>query len=318
MYRTGAHFSVVVTDQVFPDVEVERSLIEPAGGELSVAGGSREEVLATASGADAILNTYFALDAGAIASLERCKVIARYGIGVDNVDLQAARRAGIAVTNVPDYCVEEVATHAVGLILALVRRIPQGNAIVKGGGWGIGQLGEVRRLSELTVGLLGYGRIARRVSRAVAALGARVLVHDPYVPSVDGGERQVGFDELIATADVLSVHCPLTPETRGIVNAATIKAMRPGAIIVNTSRGPIVSLGDVLGALRDGHLGGAGLDVLEVEPPPSSGELAAVPNLLLTPHAAFYSREAIRESQHKAATQVLKALRGEPLDYQVN
>lgn len=311
-----ADFRVVVTDQVFPDVEVERELIGAAGGALEVAAGDRDEVLAKARDADALLNTYLPMDAAAIGGLTRCKIIARYGIGVDNVDLDAARNAGIAVTNVPDYCVEEVAAHTVGMVLALVRRIPAGDALVRDGGWGVARLGEVRRLSALTVGLLGYGRIARRVSAALRSLGAGVVVHDPYVSSVEADERLVSLEELLGSADVLCVHCPLTPQTRGLIDAGALARMKRGAILVNTSRGPIVVLDDVLAALRDGRLAGAGLDVFETEPPPVD-QLAGMPNLLVTPHAAFYSREAIRESQRKAATQVLKAIRGEPLDYQV-
>lgn len=311
-----AEFRVVVTDQVFPDVDVERELLGAAGGVLEVARGERDEVLATARDADAVLNTFFALDASSIAGLERCKIVARYGVGVDNVDVEAAARAGIAVTNVPDYCAEEVATHTVGMVLSLVRRIPLGDATVRAGGWGVGKLGEIRRFSALTVGLLGYGRIARQVGQVVRSLGADVVVYDPYVETVGAGERRVGFEELLGSSDVVCVHCPLTPETRGLINAETLGLMKPGAVVVNTSRGPIVVLDDLLAALREGTLAGAGLDVFESEPP-EPARLEGVPNLLVTPHAAFFSREAIRESQRKAATQVLKAVRGEPLDYRV-
>lgn len=312
-----ARFRVVVTDQVFPDVDVEREIIGAAGGELEVAGGGPEQVLAAARDADALLNTYLPFDAAMIAELSRCKIIARYGIGVDNVDVDAARRAGIAVTNVPDYCVEEVAAHTVGLLVALVRRIPQGDAAVRAGGWGVAGLGEVHRFSHLTVGLLGYGRIGRRVATVVRSLGANVVVHDPYLDPADTSERMVDLDELLSASDAVCVHCPLTPQTRGLVDARTLARMRRGAVLVNTSRGPIVALDDVLAALRDGHLAGAGLDVFETEPP-DPRRLDGVPNLLVTPHAAFFSREAIGESQRKAATQVCKAVRGEPLDYQVN
>lgn len=307
---------VVVTDQVFPDVEVERALVEAAGGTLEVASGSREEVLAHAGDADALLNTYFPLDAADIARLKRCKIIARYGIGVDNVDVAAAQSAGIAVTNVPDYCVEEVALHTVALTLAAVRKVAAGDALVRGGGWGASRLGEVRRFSTLTVGLLGYGRIARTVADILRPLAASLLVHDPFVTSTESGDRLVDLDELLAQSDVVSVHCPLTDGTRGLIDAAAIARMKPTAVLVNTSRGPIVVLDDALAALRDGRLGAAALDVFESEPP-DPGRLTGVPHLLVTPHSAFYSRESIRESQHKATGQVLKALRGEPLDYQV-
>lgn len=309
-----ATFRVVVTDQVFPDVDVERALLAEVGADLTVATGDRADVLALARDADALLNTYFGFDAASIAELERCKIIARYGIGVDNIDLDAARAAGMAVTNVPDYCVEEVATHTIGLLLALVRRIPEGDAIVRSGKWGIGDLGVVHRFSELTVGLVGYGRIARQVAKLVRALGARVVAYDPYVTSAD--DRLVSMDELLATSDAVCVHCPLTDDTRGLIDARALASMKADAVLVNTSRGPVVVLDDVLDALRERRLGGAALDVFDTEPPPAA-RLNEVPNLLTTPHSAFYSRESIRESQHKAASQVIKALHSEPLDYQV-
>lgn len=309
-----AGFRVVITDQVFPDVDVERDLFEAAGGELVVA-RSHDEALELITDADAILTTYMPVTAEVIAGIRKAKIIARYGIGVDNVDLVAAAAAGIAVTNVPDYCIEEVATHAVALMLMLVRHIPQGMASVAAGGWGVAAVGEVHRLSSLTVGLLGYGRIGRRVAAAVEALGGQVVIHDPYVSEVASG-RLVSGDELFATASVLSVHCPLTPRTRGMVNQATLGTMPAGSYLVNTSRGPIVVLDDLVDALRRGALAGAALDVIDAEPP-SPDLIAAAPNLIVTPHSAFLSREALRESQFKAATQVLHRLRGEPLDYEV-
>lgn len=311
-----AGFRVVLTDQLFPDVQVERDLLAAAGGELVVASGDRDDVLAAARDADALLNTFFGFDADAIKGLRQCKIIARYGIGVDNIDLAAAKTAGVAVTNVPDYCVEEVASHTVGLVLALIRRIPAGDAIVRAGGWGIRDLGPVHRLSHLIVGLLGYGKIARRVSALLGAFGADVLVHDPYVTEGEHGERLVELDELLATADVVCVHCPLTEETRGLIDAERLSTMKRDAYLVNTSRGPIVVLDDVVAALRSGDLAGAALDVFDTEPPPAE-RLGDVPNLLMTPHAAFYSVEAVKESQRKAATQVVKAMTGEPLDYRV-
>jgi D-3-phosphoglycerate dehydrogenase / 2-oxoglutarate reductase len=248
--------------------------------------------------------------------MTRVKIIARYGIGVDNVDVAAARAAGIVVTNVPDYCVQEVAAHATALILALIRRVPQGDARVRSGGWGVAGLGELHRLSALNVGLLGSGRIGQRVAQAVEALGASVIIHDPYLSDVPAPRRLVGAGELFATSDVVSVHCPLTPQTRGMVNAAAVASMRRGSYLVNTSRGPVVVLADVLAARREGQLGGAALDVFETEPP-DARLLAGAPNLIVTPHMAFLSVEAVRESQRKAVRQVLNTLRGEPVDYEV-
>ena len=319
-------YRVVVTDQVFPDVEVERSILASIGAELLVPAGDRGEVLAAAHEADALLNTYMALDRPALESLPRCRIVARYGIGIDNIDLDAARDARIVVTNVPDYCVEEVAAHTVAMLLSLLRRLPEAHAAVRDGGWGIGHVAPPRRLSTLTIGLVGYGRIARRVAGALAPFGPRLVAHDPYAPPepppAQGAAEgpvpvsSVGLDELFATSDAVLLHCPLTSETRGLVDAKRLRTMRSHAVLVNTSRGPLVVMDDLVDALRAAVIAGAALDVFETEPPDAAA-LADVPRLMLSPHVAFYSVEAIRESQHKAATQVRKVLAGEPPDYRV-
>lgn len=308
-------FRVVVTDQVFPDIEIEKALIENAGGTIEVASGSREEVLATIETADALLNTYFSMDAEVIGRLKNCKIIARYGIGVDNCDLEAAKSAGIAITNVPDYCVEEVGVHTVAMILSLIRKLPQGDVLVKAGEWGSVHMGEIRRLSTMTIGLLGYGRIGRYVADAMHALGAQVIVYDPYVSTITNG-RLVELPELFSDSDVLSVHCPATPETIGMINSATLASMKPSSYVVNCSRGPIINLEDLIHALKNDLIAGAGLDVFETEPP-SKDLIQGTPRLLVTPHSAFLSVEALKESQKKAATQILKCLAGEELDYRI-
>ena len=310
-------FRVVLTDQVFPDTVIERGIIEAAGGTLEVADGDRASVLELARRADAVLTTYFALGRQDIAQLERCKIIARYGIGVDNVDVAAAGERGIIVTNVPDYCVEEVATHTLAMVLALVRKLPSGHAEMLQGGWGVGGLRPMSRPSELTLGLVGYGRIARQVARGARALGMTIIVHDPYLTDAAPAEVElVDLPSLLGRSDVISLHCPLTEATRGLIGSDELAAMRPGAILVNTSRGPLVRFDALVAALRAGHLAGAGLDVFETEPPDAAA-LRDVPGLLVTPHVAFYSEAAIKESQHKAATQIVKALGGVPVDYPV-
>ena len=309
-------FRVVVTDKVVPDVTVEREVLAGIGAELTLAHGGHEDVLEVARDADALLNTYLPLDADVIGRLTRCRIIARYGVGVDNVDLDAARKAGIVVTNVPDYCVEEVATHTLALILALIRKLPHGDTMVRAGRWGAHALGPIARFSELTVGLVGYGRIARRLAAMVRAMGATVVVHDPYVDPAEGGERFVELDQLLATADVVSLHCPLTAATHGLLDAVRLGTMKPGAVLVNASRGPLIVQHDLFEALRHGVLAAAALDVFEREPPDAE-LLASVPNLLVTPHAAFYSETAVQESRHKAATQVVRVLTGQPPDYPV-
>lgn len=313
-----SRYRVVVTDQVFPDTETERRMLAEIDAELVVASGDNEAILEAAAEADALLNTYHPIGADDIARLERCRIIARYGIGVDNVDLAAARAAGITVTNVPDYCVEEVATHALALLLTLQRKVLLADQVTRRGGWGVGDVVPMYRLSELTTGLLGYGRIARHLAHMLRATGTSVIAHDPFVTDDPGdGTRMVGFDELLEQSHAISLHCPLTPSTRGIIGAKELARMRNDAVLVNTSRGPLVVLDDLLQALRDGEIAGAGLDVFEREPP-SPADFEGVPGLVVTPHTAFYSEQAVQESQRKATTQVIKVLGGQQPDYPVN
>jgi D-3-phosphoglycerate dehydrogenase len=310
-------YKVVVSDQVFPSVDVERELLAGIDAELIVASGDIDSVLATAADADAILNTYLPWTAESIARLDKCRIIARYGIGFDNVDLQAARDAGIVVTNVPDYSVEEVATHALSLILASLRKIVAADRSVRAGEWTVDHFRPIHRLSTLTVGLVGYGRIARKIAAPLEALGARIVAHDPYLQPGPEMPSLLDLDELLGEADIVSLHLPLTDETRGIIGERALDGMRKGAILVNTSRGPLVDLDALGAALESGRLSGAALDVFDVEPV-EPGRIENIPNLIATPHMAYYSEEALQESQRKAATQVIKVLTGEQPDYQVN
>lgn len=306
---------ILLTDQVFPDTAVEQRLLEEAGHTLIIA-ANREEALNHLVDADAVLNTFTPLPADVIKSMANAKIIARYGIGVDNIDVDIATERGIVVTNVPDYCIEEVAAHAVSMTLALHRKLFQADRALRKGQWGTAAIKPIRRLSTLRVGLLGYGRIGHVVARTMATFGCTISVHDPYAQNLEGATH-VTLDELFSTSDVLMLHAPLTEETRGIVNAGRLAQLPLGAIVVNAARGPLIVLDDLLAALRSGHLGGAALDTFPVEPvEPSTFE--GVPNLLLTPHTAYYSEEAMAESQLKAATQIIKVLAGQTADYAVN
>jgi D-3-phosphoglycerate dehydrogenase len=308
---------VILTDQVFPDTEIERELLGQAGATLEIPGGDRERVLTAAESADAVLTTYFPLGRADIARLGRCRIIARYGIGVDNIDLAAAAERGIVVTNVPDYCVQEVACHAVAMLLSLLRKLPWGHQRVLAGEWGVGGLRPLRRPSEVTAGLVGFGRIGRRVATALGALGMRVLTHDPMLTGDPGaGAELVTMADLLRRSDAVSLHCPLTPQTRGLIGARELTQMPSHAVLVNTSRGPLVRFGELAAALHGGQIAAAALDVFEDEPPVPAA-LADVPNLLVTPHVAYYSEAALRESQKKAATQVVKVLAGQSPDYPV-
>ena len=312
---------VVLTDQVFPTVDVERDILGRAGGKLNILPDSTPETIrAEAADADAILTTYAAIDADTVAALKNCKVIARYGIGVDNIDLEAARRAGITVTNVPDYCVEEVADHTIALLLAVWRKIVTGNQVVRKDGWGIAQLRPVRRLRGRRLGMIGFGHIGRAVAARATTFGLELRVFDPYIDEstlAGTGVTRIGdMEELLSSADVVTIHAPLTSGTKGLIDAEAISKMKDGAVLINTSRGPIVDTGAVAEALGRGKLSGAGLDVFDEEPPDPE-MLSSLETLVATPHAAFYSDEAIAESQTKAATSIVTVLGGGEPDYRV-
>lgn len=312
-----ADFKVVVSDQVFPTVDIERGLLSDIGAELVVASGEMDQVLEDAADADAILNTYLPWSSESISRLEKCQIIARYGIGFDNVDVEAAADAGIVVTNVPDYSVEEVATHALALILASLRKVVAADRSVREGTWSIDHFRPIRRLSTLTVGLVGYGRIARQLAAPLVALGADIVAHDPYLEPGPDLPPLVSLDELLTSADIVSLHSPLTEETKGMIGAPELETMKPEAIFVNTSRGPLVDLDALATALSEGQIAAAGLDVFDEEPL-DPGRVDGVPNLVVTPHMAYYSEQALQESQRKAATQVIKVLTGGKPDYRVN
>lgn len=312
---------VVLTDQVFPTVDVEREIFSRSGGELEILPDSSPETIrAEAADADAILTTYAAIDAETVAALKSCKVIARYGIGVDNIDLEAARSAGITVTNVPDYCVEEVADHTIALLLAVWRKIVTGNQIVRNDGWGIAQLRPVRRLRGRQLGMIGFGHIGRAVAARATTFGLELRAFDPYIDDSalagTGIQRIEELDELLSGSDIVTIHAPLTSGTKGLIDSAAIDRMKDGAVLINTSRGPIVDTKAVATALAQGKLSGAGLDVFDEEPP-DTALLSSLETLVATPHAAFYSDEAIAESQTKAATSIVTVLSGGEPDYRV-
>src|SRR6266849_3786432 len=294
--------TVLVTDHVFPNLDPESAVLEGIGT-LREAGSVKDaELLELARDADAVLNCYRPLSADIVEAMKNCRIIARYGIGVDTIPLEVATSRGIQVTNVPDYCIEEVADHGLALILALTRGIIRG----------LGQ----------TLGLVGFGRIARALAHRATALGYEIIVSDPFLSDEavrTGGARAVDLDTLFKESDVVSLHAPLTSKTRHMVNAERLATMRPGAVLVNTSRGGLVDYEAVVAALRGGTLGGAGLDVLETEPPAAgSTPIGEVPNLVVTPHLAFYSEQALVELQRKAAEQIRAVLEGRAPDYPVN
>jgi D-3-phosphoglycerate dehydrogenase len=313
---------ILVTDHVFPNLDPENAVLEGIGTLREAGSVSDAQLLELARDADAILNCYRPLSAEIVKAMKNCRIIARYGIGVDTIPLEVATSRGIQVTNVPDYCIEEVADHGLALIVALARGIIRGLDQTRGGGWNVKSLRPIQRQRGRTLGLVGFGRIARALAHRAAALGYEIIVSDPFLLDEavrSAGARPVDLDTLFKESDVVSLHAPLTPKTRYMVNTERLATMRPGAVLVNTSRGALVDYEAVVAALRGGTLGGAGLDVLENEPPAGgSTPIGEVPNLVVTPHLAFYSEQALVELQRKAAEQVRAVFEGRTPDYPIN
>lgn len=311
---SGKALRVVVLDQGFAHYEVERQVLAAVGAQLEVVpcNGHPERVPAAVADADAVLVRESPLTADAIGGMRRCRAIVRYGIGVDNIDLDAARLKRIHVANVPDYGIEEVSDQALGLVMAVARRIVTRDREVRAGAWGIGQAQRIYRLAGSTLGLIGYGRIARAFERKMRGVGvARVLAYDPYARLPDGVEG-ASVEDICRQADVLALHAPLTPATRHILDAQRIALLKPSAIVVNTSRGPLIEEAALVQALRDGKIFGAGLDVFEEEPVHPDNPLLALGNVVVSDHTGWYSEQSVQDLQRKAAQEVARVFRGEP------
>jgi D-3-phosphoglycerate dehydrogenase len=277
------------------------------------AGVTPDAILQVARDADALLVTYAKITADMIAQMTRCRIIARFGIGVDNVDIPAATNAGIVVTRVPDYCIDEVSDHTLALLLALARKITFANSRAQAGHWEMSAVVPIHRLRGSVLGLVGFGRIPQLVAPKAKAFGLRVISCDPQVSreAMDrAGVEKVEFFELLAVSDFISIHAPLTPETNGLFNADVFRRMKPTAHLINTARGPIVKEQALADALDQGLLAGAALDVLSHEPP-SGSPLLGRDHVILTPHVSFYSAESLVELQCKAAEEVVRVLGAE-------
>jgi D-3-phosphoglycerate dehydrogenase len=307
-------YSVAVADSVFPNLDPARKVLGTIGATLTLAPSTTADaIMALAADSDAVLVTYAKITADMIAGMSKCRVISRFGIGVDNVDLDAATSRGIVVTKVPDYCIDEVSDHTMALLLAAVRKIPSSSARTHGGRWEMKAVVPIHRLRGSVIGLVGFGRIPQLVAPKAQAFGMTVLAYDPYVPPevfARLGVEGVSFADLLARSDYVSVHSPLTPETRGLFNAESFGKMKQGAYIVNTARGPVIDEDALAAALDAGQLAGAALDVMVQEPPPAS-PLFGRDNVIITPHTSFYSEESLVELQTKAAQEVVAVLSGQ-------
>ena len=300
---------LLITDYDFPDLELERGLFAEASIEVAAAQcRSEQAVIEAAAGCAALLVQYAPITERVLAALPQVGIVSRIGAGYDSVDLAACARHGVWLANSPDYGVGEVATHALGMALALQRHLPFYDRDVRAGKWHYLSPGTIRRAANLTVGILGLGRIGKRFAHLARNCFARVIACDPYI--IDGDfpayVERVTLQQLFETADVISLHVPLTPQTRGMVDAALLARMKRGAVLVNTARGAVIDIEALPAALDDGRLAAAGLDVLPQEPLATDHPLARHPRVLLSPHAAFYSIEAEAELRRKAAMNIVQ------------
>ena len=312
---------VAVTDSVFPNLDPARAILSKIDADLLLAKEPKPDaILQVARDADAILTTYAKVTADMIPQLSRCRIISRFGIGVDNVDIASASKKGIVVTRVPDYCLEEVSDHAMALLLALVRKIPFSNSRTHSGTWEMKAVVPIYRLRGKILGLVAFGQIPQLLAPKAQAFGMRVVAYDPYV-SRDVLSRanveSVEFEELIRISDYISIHTPLLQTTHHLFNADVFSRMKPTAYLVNTARGPIVDEAALAAALDRKQIGGAALDVMENEPPTGS-PLLGRDNVIITPHTSFYSEESLVDLQIKASEEVVRVLSGQPPRHPVN
>jgi D-3-phosphoglycerate dehydrogenase len=314
-------FKVVITDFDYGDNDIERSILEPIGAEVvALQARSEDDLLPHMGDCDAVMNQYERVGARAIAAMKRCKVIARYGVGVDIVDVDAATVRGILVTNVRDYCTEEVADHAIALWLALTRKLMQYDRATHQGVWHWKSGQPVYRLRGRTMGIVSFGKIGQAIMARARAFGVSIVVHDPYLdPDFIRGEgaEPVTREELLARSDVIMMQVPMTGETRHFLGVDEFARVKPGVIIVNTGRGPTIDNQALYDALVAGRVAGAGLDDPEEEPAkrkhwdPKDNPLFTLPNVIVTPHAAYYSEESIRLARETAASEVARVLTGQ-------
>lgn len=283
---------------------------------------TEDELIAECADADALLVLREPITARVISHLKKCKVIGRFGVGLDTIDVPAATAAGIQITNVPDSNIDEVSTHALAMILSLVRRLKLFDTAVRSGRWKALADGDgITRPDCQTLGLIGFGQIGRLTAKKARAFGFEIIAYDPHMSAdriAAEGARPVSFDELIAEADIISLHVPFTPETGNIVSADAISKMKPGSMLINVSRGGLIDEAALAEALNSGHIASAGLDTLADEPPSPDNPLLAVDNLLLSPHAAHFSTQSYAEVRSKAFADVAAVLRGEKPKYPVN
>lgn len=315
-------YKVVVTDYEFQTLAPEKEVLSSIDADfIAVQCRTEEEVIRECRDADAILNQYAPVSKRVIEKLERCKVIARYGVGVNTIDLEAATAKGIVVANVTDYSVDEVSDHAFALLLALVRKVVKFNNEVKNGTWDFNLGKPIFRLRGRTLGLVGLGRIPQALAKKAQAFGLNVIAYDPYIPEETANRlnvRLTKLNDLFRQSDYISVHAPLTKSTRGMISKEQFDLAKKDLFIVNTARGPVIDETALIAALQAKKIAGAALDVTEHEPIQKDHPLLKMENVIITPHVAWYSEESEHELKRKTAQNVVDVLSGYYPNYLVN
>ena len=305
---------ILITDIAWPDLDIEREVLAAVDGEIMLAGGGTpEEIIALAPQADAILTCWKDVPAEALDIAPNCRVVSRYGIGLDNIPIGRATELGMLVTNVPDFCLEEVSDHVMALLLATARQLFPLARTPDRSGWTRDTPRPIPRVRGQTLGLIGFGNIARALVPKALGCGLRVIAFTPRLRADDapaGVEVTNDLSVLLAASDYVSIHCPLTDETAHLIDAAALAQMKPSALLINTSRGGVIDESALIRALKDGQIGSAALDVTDPEPPSADNPLLALENVTVTPHAAFYSVAATAELARKAAQNVVTVLQG--------
>ena len=312
---------VVITDYDYGDVDVERPIIESAGFELVAAQcKSEEELIEVAHDADAVITQYARVGAKTINAFTNCLLIARYGAGVDIVDIEAATRRNILVTNIPDYCVDEVADHAIAMLLACIRKLKPYDKATRAGIWRWQAGQPIHRIRGSILGFLSFGKIARAIAERAKPFGFQMIAYDPYLAEEEYapfGVTPVSFDEIIDRTDYFMVQMPLTPSTKGMIGEAELKKMKTSSVLINTSRGPLVDNEALYRALKEGWISAAGIDDTVEEPAKQrnwkpENPLFTLENIIITPHSAYYSEESIYEARSRASQEVVRVLSGDP------
>jgi len=312
-------YRVVITDCDHGSIEEEKEEFGRMGAELILAQVQEEkDLIRVCKDADGLVNQYALLTRRVLENLPKCKVVSRYGVGVDSVDLKAATDLGIIVANVPDYCMDEVANQTIAMILTLIRKTAFFDRKVKSGEWDFRQGIPIYRTKGKTMGLIGCGKIGLEVGKRISAFGVKVMTFDPYLEKAPEGVELKDFDTVLKESDFISIHCPLNDSTRHLIGDEAFKKMEKKPFLINTSRGPIIDGKALIQALEQGLISGAGLDVLEKEPPDSQSPLLKMENVVLSPHIGFYSEESISELKRRTAKNVSDVLMGRGPDSVVN